>query len=319
VSPAPASKSRTGGTARTPDKPGPGPVPDALLRTLRPVVRRRVEGLAAGEHASILLGEGTELAQIKPYEPGDDVRRIDPNATARTGEPHVRKLVAQKALTTWLALDVSPSMAFGTADRRKADVAEGVVTVLARLATRGGGRAGLLAFGGRRSLTIPPCAGRAGALALVEAARRDPEDEQVGPTSVGEALSGLARLARRRGLVAVVSDFRGPMDWRRPLTGVAGRHEVLAVEVRDPREDELPDVGYLLLEDPETGRQLRVDTGSRRLRERFAEAAAAERREVAVEIARSGAGHVVLSTRGDWLKGLALYLGRRTLRRGGVR
>jgi uncharacterized protein (DUF58 family) len=319
VSSAPASKSRTGGTARTPDKPGPGPVPDTLLKTLRPVVRRRVEGLAAGEHASILLGEGTELAQIKPYEPGDDVRRIDPNATARTGEPHVRKLVAEKALTTWLALDVSPSMAFGTADRRKADVAEGVVTVLARLATRGGGRAGLLAFGGRRSLTIPPCAGRAGALALVEAARRDPEDEEVGPTSVGEALSGLARLARRRGLVAVVSDFRGPMDWRRPLTGVAGRHEVLAVEVRDPREDELPDVGYLLLEDPETGRQLRVDTGSRRLRERFAEAAAAERREVAVEIARSGAGHVVLSTRGDWLKGLTLYLGRRTPRRGGVR
>jgi uncharacterized protein (DUF58 family) len=313
------SKARRGRTARTPDKPGPGPVPDALLRTLWPVVRRRVEGLAAGEHGSTLLGEGTELAQIKPYEPGDDVRRIDPNATARTGEPHVRKLVAEKALTTWVALDVSPSMAFGTADRRKADVAEGVVTVLARLATRGGGRVGLLAFGGRRPLTIPPRAGRAGALALVEAARRDPEDEEVSPTSVGDALSGLARLLRRRGLVAVVSDFRGPMDWRRPLTGLAGRHEVLAVEVRDPRENELPDVGDLLVEDPETGRQLRVDTGSRRLRERFAQAAAAERRKVAGEIARSGAGHVVLSTRGDWLRELARYLGRRTLRWGVVR
>jgi uncharacterized protein (DUF58 family) len=282
-------------------------------------VRRRVEGLAAGEHASILLGEGTELVQIRPYEPGDDVRRIDPNATARTGEPHVRKLVAEKALTAWVALDVSPSMSFGTADRRKADVAEGVVTVLARLATTGGGRAGLLAFGGRRSLTIPPRAGRAGALALVETARRDPEGAEVGPTSIGDALSGLARLLRRRGLVAVVSDFRGPMDWRRPLAGLAGRHEVLAVEVRDPREEELPDVGDLLLEDPETGRQLRVDTGSPRLRERFAEAAAAERREVAREIARSGAGHVVLSTRGDWLKGLVLYLGRRTPWLGGVR
>jgi uncharacterized protein (DUF58 family) len=318
VSAAPASETRRGGTARTPAKPGPGPVPDALLRTLRPVVRSRVEGLAAGENAAILLGEGTELAQIRPYEPGDDVRRIDPNATARTGEPHVRKLVAEKALTTWVALDVSPSMAFGTADRRKADVAEGVVTVLARLAT-GGGKVGLLAFGGRSPLTIPPCVGRAGALALVEAARRDPEDAEVGPTSGGEALSSLARLARRRGLVAVVSDFRGPMDWRRPLAGLAGRHEVLAVEVRDPREGELPDVGDLLLEDPETGRQLRVDTGSRRLRERFAEAAAAERREVAGEIARSGAGHVVLSTRGDWLRELALYLGRRALRRGGAR
>jgi uncharacterized protein (DUF58 family) len=319
VSAARVSKTRRGGTARTPDKPGPGPVPDALLRTLRPVVRRRVEGLAAGEHASTLLGEGTELAQIRPYEPGDDVRQIDWNATARTGEPHVRKLVAEKALTAWVALDVSPSMAFGTADRRKADVAEGVVIVLASLATRGGGRVGLIAFGGRRPLTIPPRAGRAGALALIEAARRDPEDGEVGQTSVGNALSGLARLARRRGPVAVVSDFRGPMDWRRPLAGLAGRHEVFAVEVRDPREDALPDVGDLLLEDPETGRQLRADTGSRRLRERFAAAAAAERREVAAEIARSGADHVVLSTRGDWLKELALHLGRRTPRRGGAR
>jgi hypothetical protein len=138
----------------------------------------------------------------------------------------------------------------------------------------------------------------------------------VGRTSVGDALRHLARLARRRGLVVVVSDFRGPMDWRRPLTGLAGRHEVLAVEIRDPREDELPDVGDLLLEDPETGRQLRADTGSRRLRERFAAAAAAERAQVAEEISRSGAGHVVLSTRGDWLRGLVLHLGRRTPLRG---
>src|ERR671914_125684 len=238
-----ALTSKFGRTARTPDKPGPGPVPDALLRTLRPVVRRRVEGIAAREHASTLLGEGTELAHVGPYEPGD---------------------------------------------------------------------------GGRRRTTIPPRAGRVGAIGLVEAARRDPEDAEVGRTSVGDALRHLARLARRRGLVVVVSDFRGPMDWRRPLVALAGRHEVLAVEVRDPREDELPDVGDLLLEDPETGQQLRVDTGSRRLREHFAEAAAAERREVAGEIARSGAGHVVLSTRGDWLRELAFYLGGRTLRWGGV-
>ena len=308
--------SKFGRTARTPDKPGPGPVPDVLLRTLRPVVRRRVEGIAAGEHASTLLGEGMELAHVGPYEPGDDVRRLDPNATARTGEPHVRQLIAERALTAWIALDSSPSMAFGTADRRKADVAEGVVAVLASLAARGGGRAGLLAFGGRRRTTIPPRAGRVGAIGLVEAARRDPEDAEVGRTSVGDALRHLARLARRRGLVVVVSDFRGPMDWRRPLVALAGRHEVLAVEIRDVREDELPDVGDLLLEDPETGRQLRVDTGSRRLRERFAAAAAAERAHVAEEISRSGAGHVVLSTRGDWLRGLALHLGRRTPLRG---
>src|SRR5918992_2816286 len=148
--------SKFGRTARTPDKPGPGPVPDVLLRTLRPVVRRRVEGIAAGEHASTLLGEGMELAHVGPYEPGDDVRRLDPNATARTGEPHVRQLIAERALTAWIALDSSPSMAFGTADRRKADVAEGVVAVFASLAARGGVRAGLLAFGGRPRATIPP-------------------------------------------------------------------------------------------------------------------------------------------------------------------
>lgn len=307
------------GGARPPDKPGPGPLPDALLRTLRPVMRRRIEGFAAGEHASNLLGEGTELAQVRPYEPGDDVRRIDWNATARTGEPHARKLVAERTLTAWVALDRSPSMGFGTADRRKADVAEGVVAVVSRLATRGGGRAGLFAFGGELPLTIPPRAGRAGALALVEAARRDPEGGEVGPTSVGDALSRLARLARRRGPVAVVSDLRGPMDWRRPLAALAGRHETIVVEVRDPREDELPDVGHVLLEDPETGRQLGVDTGSRRLRERFAAAAGAERRRVAGEIARSGAGHVVLSTRGDWLRKLALYLCQRPPHGGGRR
>lgn len=291
-------------------------MPGAILRALRPAVRRRIEGLATGEHASVLLGEGTELAQVRPYEPGDDVRRIDWNATARTGEPHVRKLVAERAFTAWVALDTSPSMSFGTADRRKADVAEGVVAVLAHLATGGGGRIGLLAFGGSRPLTIPPRAGRAGAIGLVEAARRDPEAAGVGPTSVGDALAGLDRLARRRGLVAVVSDFRGPRDWQRPLARLATRHETLAVEVRDPREDELPDVGELFLEDPETGRQLQADTGSRRLRERFASAAAAERREAAAEISRSAATHVVLSTRGDWLKALALHLRGQTLRGG---
>ena len=303
-------------TPRTPEKPGPGPLPGAILRALRPAVRRRIEGLTTGEHASVLLGEGTELAQIRPYGPGDDVRRIDWNATARTGEPHVRKLVAERAFTAWVALDRSPSMAFGTADRRKADVAEGVVAVLAHLTTGGGGRVGLLAFGGSRPLTIPPRAGRAGAIGIVEAARRDPEAAEVGRTPVGDALAGLDRLARRRGLVAVVSDFMGPRDWQRPLARLATRHEVLAVEVRDPREDELPDVGELVLEDPETGRQLRADTGSRRLRERFASEAAAERREVAGGISRSGATHVVLSTRGDWLKGLALHLRGRTLRGG---
>src|ERR687893_788881 len=129
------------GTAkeRTPDRPGPGPLPEVLLRSLDLVVRRRVEGLLAGDHRSSLLGTGTEIAQVRPYVPGDDVRRIEWNVTARTGETHMRVDLAERVLVTWLALDISASMSFGTAERRKADVAEGIALALRR---RRGGRAG---------------------------------------------------------------------------------------------------------------------------------------------------------------------------------
>src|SRR5918997_2490493 len=156
------------GTAkeRTPDRPGPGPLPEVLLRSLDLVVRRRVEGMLAGDHRSSLLGAGSELAQVRPYVPGDDVRRIEWNVTARTGETHVRIDLAERVLVTWLALDVSPSMSFGTAERRKVDVAEGVALALGHLATRRGNRLGLLTFGGSDQRTLPPRQGRVGLLGL---------------------------------------------------------------------------------------------------------------------------------------------------------
>lgn len=152
-------------------------------------------------------------------------------------------------------------------------------------------------------------------IGLLETLRREPETTEVGATSPAEALLRISRLARGRGLVVVISDFRGPRDWQEPLLELCGRHEVIAVEVQDPREQELPDVGELFLVDPETGRQLRVDTASRRLRRRFAEEAAAEREEAAREIRSAGADHVVLSTAEDWLRNLAGFLRRRALRR----
>ena len=132
---------------RSPDRPGPGALPETLLRALDLTIRRRVEGMLAGDHRSALLGAGSELAQVRPYVPGDDVRRIEWNVTARTGETHVRIDLAERVLVTWLALDVSPSMSFGTADRRKADVAEGVALALGHLASRRGNRLGFVAFG----------------------------------------------------------------------------------------------------------------------------------------------------------------------------
>jgi uncharacterized protein (DUF58 family) len=201
-------------------------------------------------------------------------------------------------------------MAFGTADRRKADVAEGVALALGNVATRRGNRLGIVTFGDGDPQALPPRQGRVGLLGLLTAMRQEPDESRVGATSLGEALGRTGALARQRALVVVVSDFRGPRDWRRPLLELAGRHDVLAVEIRDPREQELPELGELWLVDPETGRQLRVDTRDRRLRERFADAASAERRDVSRTLAGAGVRHVVLSTQGDWLRTFAGFLRR---------
>jgi uncharacterized protein (DUF58 family) len=297
--------------AAMPDRPGPGPMPDALLRALDITIGRRMEGLLAGDYRSSLFGDGTELAQVRPYIPGDDVRRIDWNVTARTGEPHVRVQLAERVLVTWLVLDTSASMEFGTADRRKADVAEGTAIAIGHVATRRGNRLGVVTFGDLEPRAIPARQGRRGLVGLLTALRREPSDARVGATSLGEAISRTGSIARQRSLVVVVSDFRGPRDWRRPLLELAGRHDVLALEVQDPREQELSNVGALWLVDPETGQLLRVDTRSRRLRERFAAAAAAERTDVARELASVGVRHLVLSTSGDWLRSLAVFLRRR--------
>ena len=295
-----------------PARPGPGELPAGLLRALQIDVTRRIEGMLAGEFRSSRHGDGVELAQVRPYVPGDDVRMIEWNVTARTGTPHVRVHLAERVLVTWLVLDVSPSMLFGTADRRKADVAAGVALAIGHVSTRRGNRLGILTFGGAETKTLPPAQGRHGLVGLLAALREEPEPQRIGATSLGAALARTAATARQRGLVVVVSDFRGPLDWRPPLLELLPRHDVLAIEVRDPREQELPDVGEVWLVDPETGRQVRVDTRSPLLRARFAAAAAEERTGVARVLSALGVPHTVLSTRGDWLRALAVFLrGRR--------
>jgi uncharacterized protein (DUF58 family) len=204
-------------------------------------------------------------------------------------------------------------MTFGTADRRKADVAEGVAVALGHIATQRGNRLGLVTYGGRTDRRLPARGGRDGLLAVLLSSRNDGDatepgerDAPVRPTaSLESALQFVAAAATRGGLVALVSDFRGSRDWRRPLAAVAARHQVLAIEIRDPREDALPDVGDLTLVDAESGREVRVDTSSRRLRERFAEAASADRASLTADLRRAGVGHVVLSTSGSWLRSLA--------------
>ena len=296
---------------RSAAQPGPGALSSSSLRALELTVGRRVDGLLAGDYRSAFAGIGTELWQVRPYEPGDDVRRIEWNVTARTGEPHVRVELAERVLVTWLVIDASASMAFGTADRRKADVAEGVAVAVGFAARRRGNRLGLVSFGPDLLYERP----RQGRVALVETLRMLRRLPPGGDGRLADALGLVDRVARQRALVVVVSDFRGPLDWHPPLLRVAGRHSVLAVEVRDPREQELADVGELRLVDPETGRQLRVDTGDAGLRRRFAAAAGEERRAVVALLSSAGVRHVALSTSGDWLRPLAAFLRRSDPRR----
>jgi uncharacterized protein (DUF58 family) len=299
-------------SVRSPAQPGPGPIPDRFLRALDVTIGRRVQGLLAGDYRSSLFGPGTELAMIRRYVPGDDVRLIDWAVTARTGEPHVRVQLAERVLVTWLVLDTSASMLFGTADRRKADLAEGVSIALGHLSTRRGNRLGVITFGDGLERWHPVRQGRIGLLGLLATLREQGLDVpgRVGATSLGEAARRAAALARQRALVVFVSDFRGPRDWHKPMLQLAARHEVIAIEIRDPREEQLVNVGELWLIDAETGRHVRVDTRSERLRRRFAEAAEAERGEVASALTSAGVRHTTLTTSGDWLRNLAGFLRR---------
>jgi len=294
------------GRERTPAEPGPGQLTAESLRALELAIGRRVDGLLAGDYRSAFSGLGSELFQVRPYEPGDDVRRIEWNVTARTGQTHVRVELAERVLVTWLVMDASASMRFGTADRRKADVAEGVALAIGTAATRRGNRLGLVAFGAGDPRYRRPRQGRRALLLTLEALRETPR----GSGRLADALTLVDALALQRSLVVIVSDFRGDQEWRMPLLRLAGRHPTVAVEVRDPREQQLVDVGPLTLVDPETGRQLRVDTSDALVRERFAIAAAEERKSLVRLLASVGVPHVTLSTEGDWLRPLATFLRR---------
>jgi len=291
-----------------PGRQGPGPLAHDAITRLDLRIARRAGGPLPGERRAPGVGLGTELAQLRPYEPGDDPRRIDPAASARTGIPHVRQHVPERALTTWIVLDLSASMAFGTGLRLKSDVAEGAASTVAQLAVRRGGRVAVVTAGAPASTTLPPRSGRRAFAAVRRLVGAGVAPDRSGADlALPAALERVGRLARTRGLVAVVSDFRDD-GWRAPLRTLAQRHTVTAIEITDPRETELPDTGHLVLLDPETGRTVEADTGSPRVRAAFAAAEAERRAEAAAAIRGARAHHVTLSTGDDWLRELARVL-----------
>ena len=288
---------------------GPGPLLDPLVDALDVAVNRLVTRMLPGDRRASGVGLGTELAQMRPYELGDDVRHIDAATSARTGSPHVRLHVPERALTTWIVLDVSPSMAFGTAVRLKADVAEGTALVFGRLGVRRAGSVGLVTFGAGAARILPPRGSRPGMVAL----RRALQDGVAadGVTDAGalaDALRRTGQLAGQPGLVVVISDFRDQHAWERPLGSLRVRHSVIAVEIGDPREGELPAVGHLTLVDPETGDRVEIDTSQARVRERFAVLEGQRRERVAAELRRLRVPHLAVGTDQDWLVELGRQL-----------
>jgi uncharacterized protein (DUF58 family) len=284
---------------------------EGAVRAVDIAVQRRIEGQLPGEHRAVGVGSGTEIAQLRPYVVGDDVRQLDPAASARTGEPYVRQQVPERALTTWVVVDVSASMGFGTGDRLKSDVAEGVARVVGRIGLRRAGKVGLLTFGGPESKLLAPRGGRRAVIGLRRALEAGvAPDGHTDPEAFSRALRRLTRLARKPGLVVVVSDFREPDGWQRWLKAIAARNEVVCVEVCDPREAELPDAGTVVMVDPETGQHLEADLSSPKLREAFRTAERARALKLKADIRRCGARHVSLWSSGDWLRGLGAGLAR---------
>ncbi|TDD14398.1 DUF58 domain-containing protein [Actinomadura sp. KC06] len=320
--------------------------PERTLRRLELQVTRRLDGLLNGEHLGLLPGPGTELAEARLYQPGeDDVRHMDWAVTARTTTPHVRDLIADHELEAWALLDLTPSMDFGTGTMIKRDLAVAALAAVGFLTVRLGDRAGayLLHTDGMRRW--PARTGKAALYALLQAAldaqsvhdgapRTGPGPGRAGTAPQRDLASAIAALDRgqtRRGLRVVISDFLAPdgthdahggpgshggarrdtagqarPDWERPLRRLTARHQVLAIEIIDPRELDLPDVGLVEMTDPETGTVHEIVL-SRRVRERYAAAAAAQREHTRAALRRCGAHHLVLRTDRDWIADIARF------------
>lgn len=330
----------------------PGPAASAALRRLELTIVRRLEGYLHGEHLGLLPGPGTDLAEARLYRPGeDDVRLMDWAVTARTTNPHVRDVIADRELETWALVDMSPSMDYGTAAIEKRELAVAAVGTIGYLTQKLGDRFGGFVLRSDQLRRWPPRSGRLALYGLLRSLLTEPSEpaatpgrgrtrtpaSEAGPTLVS-ALDQMSRVPARRGLRIVVSDFLdGAADavdllaqggvgdrsganprsayrastapaWQRPMRRLAERHQVLAIEVGDPREREIPDVGVVWFTDPETGVTREVDTSNPRTRALFAQAAAYHSERVRNALRTIGVAHLELSTDRDWVTDLARFV-----------
>jgi len=303
--------------------PPPSPVPvrtatERLLLRLEWRVLRRVEGRVAGGYRTVHRGAGIDLAGLRAYAEGDDARHIDWNVTARLNEPQLRVFNEDRELTVWLVLDRSASMTVGAPGRGKQDVLSELAVVLARMFSRGGNQVGALLYDNGAVRTVPPGTGRRHVLYVAGELSRPSQgaaghasgngrrrhgrgngSRHRGTTDLAAMLDAVAKLARRRSLIIVISDFIGDGDWERSLLRLGPRHEVVALRVVDAADDELPEAGLVVVEDAETGEQLVIDSGDPLLRARLRDAVGERDANLAAGMRRAGVPVHRIDTRAD--------------------
>ena len=292
-----------------------------LLRRLELTITRKLDGLLQGDYRGLVPGHGSEPGETRAYVPGDDVRRIDWNVTARTKTPHVRVTIADRELETWILIDQSPSLDFGTTRMEKRDLALAATAAVGFLTAKVGNRLGAVIVDGHSITQLPARQGRTHLMGVLHRVQQAPRRGTVPGSGAegahGDLAAGIRRLAgpgHRRGLAVVVSDLLGPQSWQSELRRLSLLHDALVVEVIDPRELELPDVGLLTLVDPESGQIREVNTRDRKLRQRYSDAARAQREQNARTVRECGADHLVLRTDTDWLLDIVRFVALRRKR-----
>ena len=278
------------------------------IRRLELRTRRLVESSFAGQYQSVFKGRGMNFEEVRPYTPGDEIRAIDWNVTARTGEPYIKKFTEEREMTVMIVLDVSASGDFGSVEESKREMAAEVAAILAFSAIHNNDKVGLLLFSDRVELFVPPKKGRHHILRLIrEMLYFSPQGRG---TDLAGALDYMNKVVTRRAVVFVISDFLTG-DFSRPLTVSAKRHDMVALTVIDPAEEALPDVGVILLEDPETGEQIEVDTSRRAITGNYARLAGERFKELGTVFGSRGVDTVQLRTDADYLPVLRSFFDRR--------
>lgn len=277
---------------------------------------RRLDGLLQGEYRTLFRGHGLDLADIREYEPGDDVRYIDWNVSARMDTPYVRQYLEDREVTAHFLLDLSPSVDFGTINTLKRDQVVDFVALLARLLTRHGNKIGAILYAGKVERTIPAKTGKLQVLRILNDVINLPRLQSAPYTSVSDLMEHALHTIRRRSVIFLVSDFFTAPGWERPLGMLARKHEVIAVRVEDPRERELPDIGMVVMNDAETGESVHVDTHNAKFRKRFEEVVQKREAELRGTFARCGVDVLTISTEEDLVAAVLRFAALRKQRRG---